>query len=70
MKTINRRIEQLEQAATPTKEKLYPVTYSDREGYYVGSEFYPDLQAVEAAYPDRELIILRVVYTSGQINKL
>ena len=62
MKTIQTRIEKLEQAATPTKEKLFVVVDPDRPGHYVGGVFYPDLQAVEAAYPGSELVIIRIVY--------
>ena len=70
MRTIQARIEKLEAAAQPAKEKVYVICNPDKPGYYLGGDFYPDLQAVEAAHPNQEVIIIRIVYEGVELSEL
>ena len=70
MKTIQNRLEQLEKATTPPKGKVFVLHNQDQPGYYLGGNFYPDLQAVEAAHPGQEVVIIRVVYEGVSLGEL
>lgn len=58
MSALTKRVENLERAAAPQKERVFAITGNDETGrYYVAGKVYESHEELEAAFSDKEMIV-------------